>query len=187
MLALKYQAYGRTYVETTNDYQSIFDMVINITGEHEHAMKAYNAATNLKWGQTADVTYQNVTVTVICYDETKSYVDNSGNIVDIRSTKILSVDEAVRAIQMAQHCNEDMQGVIFKNDTWTAKVQFNRFTGLKYFAEYHYKDGRQGSAIINIVNDRPSIMTPGVPVIQPIISKITSISKRVQIRTNRRK
>lgn len=187
MLALKYQSYGRTFVESTNDYQSIFDMVYNLTGEHEHAMRAYNAVTNLKWGQKADVTYLNVTVTVICYNEVTHNVDHQGNIVKKQNTKhrVLSVEDAVNAIGVVANSCGEVEGIIFANDVWTARV-VARQSVVRYFADYNYKDGRHGTIEIQVVNDRPVVRTSGIQVIQPIIDKITNINKRMHNKNRRR-
>lgn len=115
---------------------TIFDIVYNIHGNHDFAIRCTSTANNMTFGNKATLADGDFKVKIECYKEIALH----------------TVGEALILIKGALYNKSNVEIAIYRNDTWILQVLCDGTSrNIWYELEYSYKDGSQGK--VNIVNN----------------------------------
>lgn len=154
---------GKHTEDNIRDIQSIFDIVYNVTGDHELAVKCYTEAGNMRLGDTRKV-QQKDKVFIMCYSD----------------LKVSSIDEVLGLIRTAYKSGTCVLKVIYNKSPWMLYVRYSKEVGIRYLAVYNYKNGNNGEVSITVKNNKIVQSDNSVTVPKDVISKIESMQKALQ-------
>lgn len=144
--------------------QSIFDIVYNITGDHELALISYGKSTHMKLGDVEELSNKAYKVKIEFY----------------REITVLNISDAKRQITIAMKNKFNTYVWLYHKEPWILEAQYNMKTNkIGYRAEYNYKNGDKGS-INMIIQDGELIKSrEDIKIPKDVINKIWSLHRAI--------